>query len=181
MRAALLAAALLAGCAQVALKPPGERVEFDIFGRIAARYGNEAFTGNVSWRHAASGDEMLISTPLGQGVARIVREGEAVQLTTADGREYRAPDAESLTERVLGFRLPLEGLADWIRARPSPGSEAKTTLGTDGRLRTLEQRGWKVEYQEYEGARPVRMRLTFQGIELRLAISQWNDVVSRTR
>jgi outer membrane lipoprotein LolB len=171
-RAAWLAALLVCGCAQVELRPPAT-VDFDVAGRIAARYGSEAFTGNVNWRHARGGDEMLISTPLGQGVARIVREGDAVQLTTAEGKEYRAPDAESLTERVLGFRLPLEGLADWIQGRATPDMPVRVEKSPDGRLRSLEQRGWKVEYQEYDGQRPSRMRLTYQGIELRLAISQW--------
>jgi len=170
--AACLALAILAGCAQVELKPPAD-VDFEVLGRIAARYGNEGFTGNVSWRHARGGDDMLISTALGQGVARIVREGDAVQLTTADQREYRASDAESLTERVLGFRLPLEGLADWIQARPSPGSEFRLARDGEGRPAAIEQRGWRIEYQEYESGRPARMRLTYQGIELRLAISEW--------
>ena len=62
-------------------------------------------------------------------VARIVREGDAVQLTTAEGKEFRAADSESLTERVLGFRLPIEGLADWAQGRPSPA---------------LESRGWRI-------------------------------------
>ena len=172
-RAAWLAALLLAACAQVELKPPSGAVEFDLLGRIAARYGNEAFTGNVSWRHVRAGDEMLISTPLGQGVARIVREGDAVQLTTSDQKSYRAPDAESLTERTLGFRLPLEGLADWVQGRPAADGPARVEKSDDGKLRLLEQRGWRVEYQDYEGARPSRMRLTYQAIELRLAISQW--------
>jgi len=166
-------ALLLSGCAQVELKPPAS-VEFDLLGRIAARYAKDAFTGNLNWRHAGTGDELLISTPLGQGVARIVREGDAVQLTTADGKSYRAPDAESLTERTLGFRLPLEGLADWVQGRASADSPARIDKGADGKLRSLEQRGWKVEYQEYDdGGRPALMRLTYQGIELRLAISQW--------
>jgi outer membrane lipoprotein LolB len=158
--ALLLLAAFLAGCAQVEIKPPAGALEFELAGRIAARYGKESFTGNIAWRHAKSGDELLISTPTGQGVAQIVRQGEAVLLKTAEPREYRASDAESLTERVLGFPVPLEGLADWVRGRRSPG---------------LESRGWKIEYQEYdEQRRPTRMRLTYQGIELRLAISQWN-------
>jgi outer membrane lipoprotein LolB len=171
-RAVWFAALLLCACAQVELRAPAS-VDFDLAGRIAARYGSEAFTGNVNWRHARGGDEMLISTPLGQGVARIVREGDAVQLTTAEGKEYRAPDSESLTERVLGFRLPLEGLADWIQGRASPDTPVRLEKAPDGKLRALEQRGWKVEYQEYEGQRPSRMRLTYQGIELRLAITQW--------
>jgi outer membrane lipoprotein LolB len=172
-RAAWLAAFLLAACAQVELKPPSGAVDFDLVGRIAARYGAEAFTGNLAWRHAGGGDDVLLSTPFGQGVARIVREGDAVQLTTAEQKSYRAPDAESLTERTLGFRLPLEGLADWVQGRPSSGSPAKTEKGDDGRLRLIEQRGWKVELQEYDGERPSRLRLTYQGVELRLAITQW--------
>ena len=171
-RAAWLLALVLCACAPVQLKPPST-VEFDLAGRIAARHGNDAFTGNLAWRHATSGDEMLISTPLGQGVARIVREGEAVQLTTAEGKQYSAPDAESLTERTLGFRLPLEGMADWVQGRASADTPARVDQGPDGRLRALEQRGWKVEYQQYEGARPSLMRLTYPGVELRVAISQW--------
>ena len=149
---------IVAACAPKELRPP-DQVEFDLIGRIAARSGSEAFTGNVQWRHAGTGDEMLITTPLGQGVARIVRQGEAVQLTTAEGKEFRAPDSESLTERVLGFRLPLEGLAEWVQGRPSPA---------------LEARGWKIEYQSRDDqGRPSLMRLTYPGIELRFAITQW--------
>ena len=169
---AAAATLLAAACAHVELKPPAA-VEFDLLGRIAARYANDAFSGNVQWRHAVSGDEMLITTPMGQGVARIVRQGDAVQLTTADGKEYRAPDAESLTERTLGFRLPLEGLADWVRGQPSGDSPARVEKGPDGKLRSLEQRGWKIDYLQYEGERPSLMRLTYQGIELRFALTEW--------
>ena len=169
---AAAATLLAAACAHVELKPPAA-VEFELLGRIAARYAKEAFTGNLQWRHAAGGDEMLITTPMGQGVARIVREGEAVQLTTADGREYHAPDAESLTERTLGFRLPLEGLADWVQGRPTPGVPAREVKASDGKLQTLDQRGWHVDFLAYGDERPSLMRLTYQGIELRLAITAW--------
>ena len=157
VRIALLACAWLAACAQ--LQTTGEQSLFELNGRIAARYGQESFSGNVAWRHAERADEMLLSTPLGQGVARIVREGDAIILTTAEPKEYRARDSESLTEQVLGFRVPLEGLAQWVRGRPAP---------------ELEARGWRVEYQDRDPqGRPTRMRVTYPGIELRLAISEW--------
>ena len=155
----VVATALVAACAQVEIRPPQGPLDFDLLGRIAARYGQESFTGNVSWRHARDGDEMLISTPFGQGVARIVREGEAVQLTTADGREHRANDTEDLTERVLGFRVPLAGLAEVVQGRASP---------------ELEKRGWKIDVQDRDAhGRPARLRATYQGIDLRLAVTQW--------
>ena len=161
MRAvALLCAAFLAACTHVEIKPPEGPVDFSLAGRIAARTGSEAFTGNIAWRHAKGGDEMLISTPTGQGVAQILRQGDAVVLKTSEGREYRAADSESLTERVLGFRLPIEGLAAWVQGKPSP---------------VLESRGWKIEYQEYDAQkRPTRLRLINAGAEVRLAIHQWH-------
>jgi outer membrane lipoprotein LolB len=168
-----LAALLLAACASLQPVPEGETAEFELSGRIAVRYGAESSAGNVAWRHRGRSDELLITSSLGQGVARIVREGEAVTLTTAEPREYRAADAESLTEQVLGFRLPLSGLADWVRARPSGEAPALAQYAADGRLLALEQRGWRIEYLEYAGERPSRLRLTYPGIELRLAISEW--------
>jgi len=160
VRFAVLLAAFLAACAQVELKPPAGPLEFSLAGRIAARSGKEAFTGNLSWRHARDGDEMLITTPTGQGVAQIIRQGDAVVLKTSEPREYRAADSEELTERVLGFRLPIEGLAETVQGKPSPA---------------LEGRGWKVEYQEFDAERrPTRLRLTNAGAEVRLAIHQWN-------
>ena len=156
----VLLAAFLAACAQVELKPPEGPLEFSLAGRIAARSGKEAFTGNIAWRHARGGDEMLITTPTGQGVAQIIRQGDAVVLKTSEPREYRAADSEELTQRVLGFRLPIEGLAESVQGKPSP---------------SLEGRGWKVEYQEYDAQRrPTRLRLTNAGAEVRLAIHQWN-------
>lgn len=175
MRAASIVLALALGaCAQLPTGPRAPDVEFDLSGRLAARYGEESFTGNLAWRHAPSADEMLISTPLGQGVARIAREAGTVSLTTAERREYRAADAESLTEQVLGFRLPLAGLADWVRARPSPGTPAEIERDAEGRPSRLRQGGWQIEYQGYAEGLPSRLRLTFPGLELRLAVSRWN-------
>lgn len=171
--AALAAAALLGACAQFEPRPPEGPLEFQLTGRLAARYEGESFTGNVAWSHARQGDEMLISSPLGQGVARIVRNAEGVILRTAEPREYRAADAEALTQKVLGFRLPLLGLGNWVRARPADGQAFHLERSPEGQVRVLEQRGWRIEYLEYEGERPRLMRLVYPGIELRFAVTEW--------
>ena len=170
----MLLAAFVAACAQVEIKPPEGPLEFSLAGRIAARSGKEAFTGNIAWRHGTGADEMLLTTPFGQGVARLVRRGNEITLTAQDGREFKAADAESLTEQVLGFRLPLRGLADWVRGRAAeaPAATQRRDDGA-GRLLELEQSGWRIEYLEYDGKLPSRLRLTFPGLELRIAISEW--------
>ena len=174
LRALAVAAALAAaGCAELTARSPDERVEFEFTARFAARYRDEAASGQLAWRHDAVRDEVLISSPFGQGLARVTRRDALVTLVTADDRRYAAADAETLTEEVLGFRLPLQGLADWVRARPAAGAPSQSTYAADGRLAVLTQHGWQVEYQEYEAGRPSRLRLRYPGLELRLAISEW--------
>jgi outer membrane lipoprotein LolB len=169
-----LAALAAAGCAQLQPAPRHETVEFELAARIATRYREEAASGNVAWRHSRESDEMLITSPVGSSLARIVRTGSEVVLTTADQKEYRANDAEALTEQVLGFRLPLAGLTDWVRGRQVEGAEASVVRDKEGRLASLKQSGWSVEYQEFRpDGLPVRMKLTYPGIELRLAIHEW--------
>jgi len=177
-RAFALAVLLLLGaCATLEFERAADARGFELSGRIAVRYGVEAAGGQLRWRHDREGDEMLISSPLGQGLARILRKGEVVTLTTADGREYRAANAEMLTERVLGYRVPLTGLPDWVRGRPAPGAGEVTHTIRDpqGRLLVLEQAGWRIEYLGYEeaGSLPMRLRLTYPALELRLVIAEW--------
>jgi outer membrane lipoprotein LolB len=175
LRALALVSALLAGaCAELQLRLPADEPQFEIAGRIAVRYREEASSGNIAWRHGLSGDEVLITTPLGQGVARIVRGPGGVTLYTPDGEAHQAADAESLTERVLGFRLPLDGLSEWILGRRGPG-EAIEQRDARGRLSRLQQSGWSIEYQAWSeaGDRPARLKLSYPGLELRLAIGEW--------
>jgi outer membrane lipoprotein LolB len=163
---------LLAGCAEVALQQAAGAPDFELSGRFALTYKGEGNSGNISWRYGAAAEELLITSPLGQGVARIVRNGGEYILTTPEPREFRAADAESLMERAVGVRLPLAGLADWVRARPAQG-ESQPRYDAQGRLAELQQAGWKVEYLEYADKLPMRLRLTYPGVELRLAITQW--------
>jgi outer membrane lipoprotein LolB len=170
----LVATLVVAGCAQFTHLSSPEAVAFELEGRIAVRFRDEASSGGVAWRHRDSDDEVLLTSPLGQGVARIVRAENVVTLTTADSKEYRAADAESLTESVLGFRLPLVGLAAWVRGRAAAGP-SQSRLDAEGRLERLEQAGWVIEYLDYAGPLPSRMKLSYPGLEIRLAISEWKQ------
>ena len=90
MRAgALLFAAFLAACTHVEIKPPEGALDFSLAGRIAVRSGSEAFTGNIAWRHAQGGDEILLSTPTGQGVAQILRQACLAKASPQPWVSYR--------------------------------------------------------------------------------------------
>lgn len=169
-----LIAALLGACASLAPSQAVREGEFAVAGRVAVRYGDEAASGRVTWRHSDSDDDLLISTPLGQGIAEITRREGVYTLVTSDGQRFTAADPERLTEQALGYALPLAGLPDWLRGRAQPGVPADTRY--DGaQLAELRQQGWTIEYLAYDDDRrlPMRVRLTRGAFDIRLAIEEW--------
>ncbi len=167
-------AALLVACAslpEAGLPLPGG---FELSGRVAVRHAKDAASGRIFWRHSDDADELLITSALGQGIARISRERDRFRLVTGDNKEYRAADAESLTEQALGWRLPLAGLSDWVQARASPGRPAEMQGDVDNGLE-LRQDGWQVAYEEFRGGKPFRMRLKREDLEIVLVVDQWTN------
>jgi outer membrane lipoprotein LolB len=155
--------------------PSGEPASggFELSGRVAVRYGGESATGRVQWRHSEAADDLLITNPLGQGIARITRAGEGFQLETSDGRQYHAPDAESLTAQVLGWSLPLRGLPQWVRGRPLPDEAAEVVHDSEQRIAAIHQDNWRIDYETYAGERPSRLTLSRPDLEIRLLIESW--------
>jgi outer membrane lipoprotein LolB len=165
-------AALLGACASLPGAGPPLPGGFELSGRVAVRHGKDAASGKIFWRHSDDSDELLITSPIGQGIARLSRERDRFRLVTGDKQEYHAADAESLTEQALGWRLPLAGLADWVQARASPERPAETA-GRSGENLEIRQDGWRVAYEDFRDGRPYRMRLSREDVEIRLIVDQW--------
>ncbi|HTO50295.1 MAG TPA: lipoprotein insertase outer membrane protein LolB [Burkholderiales bacterium] len=165
------AALLLASCATVPPQalPPGS---FSLVARVAVRYGDEAASGRVTWQHSGAADELVISTPLGQGVAEITRRDGVYTLVAANGERHTATDPERLTQQVLGYAVPLDGLSDWVQGRPEPGVAAVTRYDGD-RLAELRQRGWLIDYSGSDERPPKRVRVTRGDLDIRLVIDEW--------
>ena len=166
--------ALVAGCASLA-GPAVEdaALEFGLQGRIALHYGEQGGSASINWRHAEAADDLFITNPMGQGIARISRQGGEVRLVTADGRDFHAASAEELTQSVLGWRLPLSGLPDWVRGRPVPGRAAEVQRGADGKPSEIRQDQWTITYAAWQGDLPSRLTLAHTGIDIRLVVDQW--------
>lgn len=185
LHGALALVAALSGCAAVPPAPETpaaaisgkELVRFQISGRVSVKYDGQGFSGSLRWRHEQADDDLLLLSPLGQGVARVARDASGVALTDSDGHIYQAPDAESLTEEVLGWRLPLRGLRYWVAGVPAPG-DARLERDPSGRLARLAQDGWQVDYLGYQAVAgqelPRRMELQHGDVEIRLLLDEWD-------
>jgi outer membrane lipoprotein LolB len=164
--------ALLAGtaCAPLAsLPPPPERpaierlTRFAFSGRLSVRQGDTRHHVRIDWRHDTIRDDILLSTPFGQGVAEIVRDAAGARLILADQRTFVAADAASLSEQVFGLRLPLDDAMRWLLGHP--GADAS----------------WRVTVIERESAvahsmaLPSVLELTRDDIEVHLKIDDWSE------
>lgn len=177
LAAVLAVQVFLGGCATLPETAALADGGFELSGRVAVRWRGEAASGRVDWRHEPRADQLLITNPLGQGVARISRTTDGprseVVLETADGRRHEAADAEALTERVLGWRLPLAGLPHWVRGRAFQGRPARLERDAAGQVVRIEQDGWRIEASDHDSGRPGRLILSREDMEIRLSIDRW--------
>ena len=182
LTAALALALALGGCASTPSAPPAATRavltdDWSMQGRIGVRTVEQSLSGQIHWKHHVESDELLMTSPLGQGVARIVRDASGVTLEVPNQPARRAPDAESLTHAVLGYGLPVSGLVWWVQARPAPGSAFEATRDATGRLSQIRQDGWVVDYLQYADdapARPRKIVVAREGLEIRLVTDTWN-------
>ncbi len=179
-----LAFLLLAGCAQ--LNVPVESgaccqgqpvTEFKLDGRVSVKTEAQQYSGSLSWHRQGGEETLLLSGPLGQGAAEIRRQGGLLVLQTADGQIVTDANDERLMERALGMNLPLSGLVYWLSALPAPLSEFSAATGPDGRLASLEQDGWRIEYSRYREIDgrwlPGRIFANRGELQFRLVVDAW--------
>jgi outer membrane lipoprotein LolB len=173
---ALGACATTPGVAVVQRPAQAELVPFAFNGRVATKHNGERTSAGVRWTHRGAEDEILLLAPLGQTVARIYSDAQGV-LLEASGKKYFELDAETLTERVLGWHLPLSGMRYWVLALPAAGTEAAIERAENGQVKVLRQHGWEINYTRYAAdtpdSLPLRMTLQRDGMEMQLLIDEW--------
>lgn len=177
---------MLAACSQLPgfrppqppFSPPPPPSAFRLDGRVSVKTSEQSFSGGMTWRHDARRQELLLRTPLGQGVAELRGDESGVELRDAEDRVYRAADAEALVRQVLGVTLPLQGLAWWVVGNPRPGAAHQAQADAEGRLAVLNQDGWRIEFSRYaqSGRYMLPGKLVARRVddlEIRLVVDEW--------
>jgi len=154
--------------------------DFRVMGRVSVRNTQDHFSGNVHWQHTGPEDHILLLSPLGQTVAEIWSNRDQASLLTTKQEEFHARNVEDLTEEILGWRLPLNGLQYWIQGTHSPVSTAKIELDSDDRIVAIHQDGWQILYVRYFAAqsgqniiRPRIIELQYDDLKIRMVVDNW--------
>ncbi|MDI1297827.1 lipoprotein insertase outer membrane protein LolB [Methylotenera sp.] len=156
--------------------------QFSIKGRIGVQADGKGFSGSLSWQHNKINDDIALYSPLGGQLASIKKTAENVTLEDAKGNRVTAADAETLTQNTLGWQLPLAGLADWSLGRPSNSAIQASTWDEQGRLSTLKQDGWDIQYENYADQNghflPSKILLRNEKVYLKLLIESWSHITN---
>lgn len=143
----LAVSCMLAACATTSQSPPERSYTGRFSATTAAGDKRENVSGRFNLEIRGAQQALDLLSPLGTTVARIEVEPGGARATGAQMQEVRGPNADVLTEQLLGWTLPVSGLADWIEGRPVPERTARVERDV-GRVVMIEQDGWTIRLGE---------------------------------
>ncbi|RZA35724.1 MAG: outer membrane lipoprotein LolB [Lysobacteraceae bacterium] len=158
------ALATLAGCATTSTNVAtvgAYRDTIDLGGRLSVNYQKdgkvESLTGSFDWVQRPGNVDVTLTNPLGQTVATITVTPQAATLTQAGRAPLTEANIDTLTQRTLGWPLPVSGLRDWLQGY-SVDAQGQRFSASPARNEVVTQDGWRlrfVEWQDPNAAQPV--------------------------
>lgn len=153
-----------------------------LVGRVAVRTKEEAWHASLAWHHEAERDRLRLSGPFGQGAVSILVKKDFIQIVHADGTEEVSTQPDELLRARLGIPVPLTSLQYWVLAMPAPHHRYAADYYASGRLQTLRQSDWQINYGSYrvfeQLGLPQKMTVNGQGVNFKLVVDQWKIEVS---
>jgi outer membrane lipoprotein LolB len=152
--------------------------DWRVAGRLALQTEADGYHGTLDWRQHGERYAIRVNAPLGQGAVELAGGPTGVVLSRGPDQRYAARRPEGLLEAHLGWRVPVQGLAYWVRGLPRPARYAERELDAQGRLTRLEQDGWRIELRRYRTVQgvdlPDKVFLTRPGLAVRLVVQRWS-------
>ncbi len=177
--ATVLVLTVLAACQTAPIKPAvwqaGSRdaLNFVASGRLAVKQNEKGSYANFDWDSNGRMQQLSVSTPLGNTVGELCQDGTGVVATASHGEVYQAVTASELSERLMGFAIPVESLDLWAH-----GYYAENTPHTVDEQGRLLQAGWKIERQTDGEGHPRLLVLDNQQLSIRLAFNDYQTGAS---
>jgi len=195
MRTALLLAGalLLASCATRPVVPvaPGAWQaravslaaidDWDARGRIAIRGANGGGQGSLHWEQRGALARISLSGPFGAGAYLVEWDEERLTVASRDGEvalDYGGPwAAEQFLYEQLGWWFPALAARFWLRGLPDPAAAVVESFDASGRLAALDQHGWQVRYEDWQGdatlPMPRRLVMENEQARVRIVVDRW--------
>ena len=151
--------------------------EWGLVGKISLDDGDRGGSGRLQWDVTAEGSEIDFHGALGRGAWHLQISPDGAVLREANGSEQSAPGVNALIQDRMGWPVPVEALQWWVRGLAAPGVVNDEQFDPQGLLTSLDQLGWRVEFNRYDAktgiALPVRLDARRDSYRVKLAIGRW--------
>jgi outer membrane lipoprotein LolB len=158
--------------ARLAMKP-----DWSLSGRIAISDGSHGGSGRIDWDQHGNDFDIRLSAPVTRQSWRMVRENGHVRLEGLEGGTREGDDAQALLQQALGWVVPIDALASWIRGARG-GANASLQFGADGLPSLLTEGDWFVEYRTWDEALtpqlPSKVFASQGDSKVRLSVDHWD-------
>lgn len=169
---------VLAGCASLP-RLEVDDADFVVGGRLAVRDDVQSFSASFTWMQRDADYAIELWGPFGAGRVRVRGNERRVTISDARGDLVRGVDPDVLMRRQLGWSLPVDALAYWIRGAVAPIHDVVEVSRSADRLDAFEQDGWLIEFDRFrtfEGVeRPARIVASKQPSRIVVAVRSWQS------
>jgi outer membrane biogenesis lipoprotein LolB len=95
------------------------------------RQGDRSDIAKLRWTHARGSDLWVISSPLGNEVARLESGANGATLTRAGAAPEAAQSFQAITEKLLGIALDPRVIAGWLHGNAPAATPGDWSVSID--------------------------------------------------
>jgi len=154
---------------------PAENVnDFTADGRLAVKVEEKGSYANFDWSYQNQVQTISVNTPLGSTVGQLCKDNQGVLAVDSKGRVYQAETAEELSNKLLGYELPVQYLHIWADGKRVANAPYK--ILPDGRL---EQFDWTISRTLNSSGQPKTLQLENAKFNIRLVFDTVNHSLDK--
>lgn len=140
---------------------------FEASGRLGVKIDEKGSYANFDWVIQNGVETIDVNTPLGNTVGQLCRDAEGVLAVDDKGKVFEAETPMALSEKLLGYNLPLEHLSVWANGEWVDNIEY--TIKDGG---VLLQSGWRIHRQLNVDGSPHILLLENDKLTLRMVFTE---------
>ncbi len=152
--------------------------DWSLTGRLAASNSKDGGSGSLSWQNSNEATHMSFRGSMGKGAWELQAAEGLANLRFADGRQYSASSISKLVTNHMKSDVPVEALSWWVLGLAWSNTWDERQLDAAGRLISLRQLGWDVNFSGYKLEDqvwlPGKLVARKQDQTVKLAISDWS-------
>ena len=156
--------------------------KWQMVGRVSIAQDKKAWNAGINWHENNGVYRIKMMGPFSQGGFHLDGTPKQVILTLSDGKTVASSSPQALLTETFNLNLPLSALRSWLKGLPYQGGTPYKSIEIDnqGRLKYIEQQGWKINYQQYKtyGQRqmPSKIFMSHPELSMRLVVDNWKYV-----